>query len=377
MRKEFLDGLEEQYKSTPPTVVDFANSIEADVKSPHELSNAIFRDLDTKKLGIGWWAPHVKTSQRIVTGDYLYRVAGAITTNIAEARLHFHHLQHCFDEENNFSKYLPIINGRPKLPKRVKGKDEYWIFMTELHLAGFFRALGSVLDCLGASIVGVLALPTDIIKADFGKARRCFAKIRKQPTSEGQLVQTDFEEHLNEIVVFVGPPGWNGWVDKIRNTFVHRARRFQLTRMDHVDTRILNNNGGQTVRSIKNLQLPNVPDFTDIEAWSGDGENNLLLGENATTTINGCYKSVESMATRISKELIEIWAKRRAAPTLLVQPESQWDKASRNGVPFSGYKTDAPPFSAESITASPNFIKRLRAASLDGERIHHWKNFDQ
>ena len=51
-----------------------------------------------------------------------------------------------------------------------RSNDELPRKLEDMHICGFFRAIGSSLDCLGAAIIGVLALPNNLRKADIGDA---------------------------------------------------------------------------------------------------------------------------------------------------------------------------------------------------------------
>jgi hypothetical protein len=57
------------------------------------------------------------------------------------------------------------------------------VYMTQLHRVGFFRAIAGALDCIGAAVVGVAALPTSILRADLAKARAELSKISNPRTS--------------------------------------------------------------------------------------------------------------------------------------------------------------------------------------------------
>ena len=87
--------------------------------------------------------------------------------------------------------------GRPsvKMPERNKPADDLPHLMAALHIAGFFRAVGSALDCLGGAIIGVLALPASILKADIDKAMSSLDRV-KNPVTDGERVQIAFRTEL-------------------------------------------------------------------------------------------------------------------------------------------------------------------------------------
>lgn len=77
------------------------------------------------------------------------------------------------------------------MPERMSASDDLPHRMSTWHVAGFFRAIGSALDCLGASVVGVLALPTSLLRADLGTATRALDS-NKNPATDGERMQAEF-----------------------------------------------------------------------------------------------------------------------------------------------------------------------------------------
>jgi len=130
-----------------------------------ELRDEIFRDLDDRVFGVGWWAPHPGISRRILISDYLCEATLSIQKNVTEAALHLLELLDFTEQENSFMADAVVRTPRGiavATPPAISAKDELPVVMSDLHSAGFFRAAVGALDCLGASIVGITALPIPI-----------------------------------------------------------------------------------------------------------------------------------------------------------------------------------------------------------------------
>jgi hypothetical protein len=245
--------------------------------------------------------------------------------------------------------------------------------MAGLHVAGFFRALGSAFDCLGAAMIGVLALPSEIIKADLKKARRSLSGTAQDNASGGGQLKREFEEWLDECVNSVGPKNWLDWVLGMRNMYVHRGRRYQLISVK-VDAPILGPDELPIPIQHHRLQLPNDPDRSDVEVFL-DTKGVPILAEYADVSIDGAFRSAADLAKQVSSRLLRCWERRRKEPDLLTQPKEQWPKDPELRTPFSGFGHAEAPFNPSSMTSNPAWHRRLLAASLDAENRGRWDEF--
>ena len=64
--------------------------------------------------------------------------------------------------------------------------------MVRWHVAGVVRALTGALDCMAGAIIGFLALPKPILKADFGVVRSFLKKIVATASTDGERLQASF-----------------------------------------------------------------------------------------------------------------------------------------------------------------------------------------
>ncbi|MFJ8582620.1 hypothetical protein [Micromonospora sp. NPDC093277] len=223
------------------------------------------------------------------------------------------------------------------------------------HFVGILRALGSALDCLGACLVGVAALPTPLVKADWNKALDVLRKRGVDP------VQVALLDDIEKAIVDVGPWGWVGWLLAMRNTDVHRGRR--VVTFDTVF-------GGRGELVGFMMKLPRVPELTEVEAWvDAGGYVSAYFDAPADELIADITTSVHTLIESVSELLIALWARRRANPGLLPQPVEQWKPATQliTGLGrFAGYPKD--PVTTESdvtgFGVSDEMLRRISAAGL-------------
>ncbi len=138
-----------------------------------DLEQAIFDDLqDSSPYGISWWERMLEPADRILTSDHLYACTQAVSTNLCEASLHRLEFVDWRDRENDLIS-IGVQHGepRPNPPRRGNALEVLTSHMTDLHIVGLTRALSSALDCLAGTIIGIVALPSSILRASFGSMR--------------------------------------------------------------------------------------------------------------------------------------------------------------------------------------------------------------
>jgi hypothetical protein len=356
-----------------------ADALGLSLVSVYALHETILADLTEGPFGIGWWAPHPGTSRRILISDHLLQCVGTIPKNLTEARLHLLELSDWWERESIFLADSVTLGpgGRPrvKLPARQKATDDLPQAMASLHLSGFFQAVWSALDCLSAGIIGVLALPFSIRRADFD---RTIAHLRTLPdaTAPGTLLQRQFRDSLETLIANCGPPFWFDWTRQFRNTFAHRARRLHFGQL--VPTSTLYGPDGKPIIRTRVIQhLPRDPDLSDIEALRFRDRRNIVVREPAETTLSGIAEGVRQLIDGASEALLISWRTRRATPTMLQQPREQWPEGSRQpAFDFSGYAPGMTEVDPGAYITSPEAPRRLRAAALTDDLKGRWQGFD-
>jgi len=341
------------------------------------LEQANLNDLDQDRYGVGWWAEYVPTRRRILIGDQLYLAAAAIETNLSEAKLHLLEAEDWFERfARNSQVEVYSQHGRtiPQLRRLKSAADHLPRELATLQSIGFFRAVASALDCLGTTVIGVLALPAFILKGDLRGARKCLSRVKGD--SEGARAQIDFGARLEDRIGRCGPGGWLDWVLDYRNLFVHRGRHLQPWLVRLVGTAIWVNAQKRKHAAELVLVLSRWPGRGEVDAMR---ESNLghVLTEEAQFTIRGIFESVSGFVDATCTDLLGVWSARKTKPELLIQPVEQWPNVA---VPtsggFKGYGPGRVPFDAKMMFSAATFIRRLQAAALEGDAKARWDKFD-
>jgi len=191
----------------------------------------IFADFaEQAPYGIGWWAPDPGTSRRILIADQLYCCVASVASNMTEAALHWLEFLDVSDRDSaRYADAVQVEGGQPTLsaPRPRSPLDQLSPAFVRIHYAGIVRALASALDCLAGVVIGVAALPINILFADFARARDKLSKINSAD-SDGAKAQAQFAAQLEASIAAAGPPGWLEWTLDFRNMLVHRGRRLEL-----------------------------------------------------------------------------------------------------------------------------------------------------
>lgn len=374
MRQDDIKKLSEPYNK-PRDRFDrrFHSSVGADVPSAHKLVGEVFDDLSRQDFGISWWQP-VPKQERILISDYLYQCSEGIETNLVEAKLHFLEWLHIKDQVD--AKMADIIKRTPdgtltqKFPPSDAPIDDLPHRLEGLHICGFFRAIGSALDCLGGAIIGVLGLNFALRYNDIGNARRALEKI-KNPLTPGEQLQAAFKDFLESQIKDSGPEDWLVWVDQYRNMFVHRGRRITLSELVPREVLLYDAKGQPIPRLRSELHLAKYPDRSDAEAFI---RSDVILNEGAESTLAGVFKSTSELLEAVCARLASIWQERRKNPSLIEQPPAQW-KPNMKPCNFAGYDQTALPMSASALTSNPVVLHRMIAsATVDQYRHSVWAN---
>jgi hypothetical protein len=240
-----------------------------------------------------------------------------------------------------------------------------------LHLAGFFRALGSALDCLASCIVGVLGLPQDILRADFERVKRF---LLEESQRRGVPLWVSFTRVLREGVGAAGPIDWDLWLNDYRNMLVHRARRIEFGSFQPhwsvVDAR------GRPVPNANPItQVVRDPGLSNVEAMARqiDGPSSFLT-EDARETVQEVFRSVHHVLESAAAGLAETWNQRRNSPDLIRQPNSQWPRlpnpSARN---FPGYRPGTVRADHDAAFVSESAARKFKCAALADGPNHVWR----
>jgi hypothetical protein len=322
--------------------------------------------------------PHPGTSRRILISDQLFASVRSIETNLIEARLHLIEAMDAWERESDFhARAVSIARAgqlKVELPERKSPLDEVTPVIAVIHSVGFVRAIAGALDCFGASIVGVVALKASLLRADLDSARRALAAV--VATTAGEGAQVKFRTNLESLIVRVGPSGWFGWVIDLRNTYIHRGRRLQMSELRPVPSGIVGPDGRPVIRTDVIHQLPRDPGRSDVEMFL-DATKPPVLTENAAMTLLGVLDSTVRLLEEGGRLLLDVWRTRRGNPPLLFQPREQWPAGvSTATAGFEGYAPGSIPYNPAQLRSDATLIRRLTAASGHDMARGAWVNFD-
>lgn len=345
----------------------FGIFLECDVPGASKLVDEILSDLDKTEYGIPWMRG-LDVHKRILVSDYLYQCAYSVETNLVEAKLHLLEWLGARERDNARIADAVSYNGMDfniKMPPAVAPIDELHSKLTDLHVAGFFRAIGSSLDCLSSLIAGVLGLPTNLRLCGVGSMERA---LRNIPETAHDL-QTKFSMSYESCKNDSGPNDWLNWTNLLRNMLVHRGRRMIYHGLVQRSNPLLDQHGNTILRCDATMHLPTCPDRTDVEAWIQGPES--VLSEDAEQTLRGVFKSSLQFERKICLELVDIWIFRRSNPDLIHQPDEQWtDRINESS--FNGYAPSASIVNGEAIILNPIVKERMISAAVIDQQRDLW-----
>ncbi len=380
MRAADVARLNEPYpEAMEPTDEDARAAI--GIKLPHWacLENNVFADLvEQQPYGIGWWAPSPSTSQRILIADQLLCCLASVTRNITEAALHWLEYLDASDRDSaRLAHAVKMLPGGPVIdpPRPRCASEQLAPDLVQMHQSGLIRAIASALDCLAGVIIGVTALPQNILKADFKQARTLLAHIDGS-ASAGTRAQADFALLLERAIADAGPHGWIEWTLDLRNMLVHRGRRIELGQYLPITPVLLGPDGRPAPRARRVSHLPRDPGRSDIEVFV-DTPWNMVLHEEGTRTLQGLMNSTVLLLEAAAVHLLDLWRWRRDHPGDLRQPADQWRNGpSTQSTGFNGYAPDSLRLEPSMGMMHPITARRFRAAAIDDAARPQWATFD-
>jgi hypothetical protein len=341
----------------------FLQRIGVQVQAVCDLEAEIVADLDETNFGIGWWNG-VSTQRRILTSDQLVISVRSVATGLRDARLH--HLEARAGWAGFADRFWAsgpgpnpqILIAHPESPVEDLPRT-----LAELHVAGFFRAVGSTLDCLGATIVGVLGLPLRILTTGFGEVLRYLNQVALLPAIPPEHLA--FLGFFQQAMAAAGPVGWTQWALDMRNMLVHRGRRLEPVFIAPIAAGLLVPHGDRL--RVQHL-LPVDPSRQEIEVLrEGNSPFDGDLREHADETLTGIFGSLVQLTQAGAANMLDVWRQRRANPQALPQPlDKQWPNlASSPATGFVGYQPNTaqlPP--GGQVMLGPTDTRRLQAGAL-------------
>lgn len=339
----------------------FGDRLSLELANVRRLAHRLIADLQRGRSGF-LWLQCDDIEIRALISDYIFQCVSTIETNLIEAKLH----QISFEEEAHKASELmagtaSLIDGKivAKVPRPRSALDHLPDRLATLHLAGFFRAIGSCLDCLGSAVIGILALPVNLLRGGFSSAQAAIDKheVRWLP---------GLKTTLDEVIAAQGPPGWLDWALDYRNMLVHRGRRLQINE-SIVSSRLYGPDGSPLLRTRIRTLLAYDPDASDIEVFrSLANGRSPVLGEEAIDTLRGTLKGTQTLCGVMAEQLYKAIERRADNPEKVQQPtRQQWqEQRARTAQAFDGFTPGAVHFSPKELIGHDVVFLRLVAAGI-------------
>jgi hypothetical protein len=280
--------------------------------------NADFRAADGGYASLG----DLPMPQRAVVSDQILVGAQGVIRNLAEARLHEQ------DINSLLADGVPFAEATPKAHAQSTRVD--------LSFVGFFRGVGSALDCLAATAIGVLRLPMSIRRASFPGLLSLSDDVARQ-----QPAWTAFKELLSRHAE--DPPGWLHWTVEMRHALMHRPRLMSLLLPRESAPPVLWL-PAPAARLLMRERLrfdphfrrrPWLPDMQHLADPYLGGLPNAVFGEKATQTTCGCFEAANRLSEAMATLLLEKWDD--AEVEALAPPVGPWSLEPPRPIEFNGF----------------------------------------
>jgi hypothetical protein len=358
------------------------------VAAAHELLHEIASDLDPQNCGIGWWAPYPDDKRRIFIADYLVQCASSVVGNLVEAALHVLEAESAHKAVSAQMAHSLKVAGRGAtgynlefaFPPATSLTDLLPNKEFDLHVAGFFRAIGSTMDTLAAVAVGVGGFEKDILQIHF---RKLFLDLKASPpprTAGGQF-QRRISEVIDDAVKNAAPAGWLDWALDYRNMLVHRGRRTRVWNVEpESGSPVLDPRGLPIPRARMVYHLARDPKNSDIQAYFGASSEPSrlwnLLEEDGTKALRRTLEAVTFIVNKTCQILVGVWRERRDAPGALRQPKAQWPNVAVQPDQFAGFEPGSARLQPQALQSSPLEARRVGAAAvLNDAQRSRWRKF--
>jgi hypothetical protein len=370
MRREDIKRFEEPYADDRIEADRrFHKFNQADIPGANTLVREILHDLDESTYGVRWMTG-LPDQERVLISDYLYQCAYSIETNMVEAKLHILEWLDARDKHNKRIADVVSYEGgelKQKMPPALAPIDELPSRLGDLHVCGFFQAIGSSLDCLSALVVGVLGLPTGLRRCDVGTMEAALERIPKTAPAQ----QSGFPDFYDSTKSGAGPDDWLNWTNQVRNMLIHRGRRIIHHSLVQRANPLLDSKGKTILRCDATTHLPKDPDRTDVEAWIRSPD--IVLSEDAGVTLNGVFVSCSKFEREICERLVSVWQDRRTNPALIAQPDLQWDQNIRSSN-FNGYKPSGGALRGPGVVvmSNPIVVQRMKSSAVMDQQRSLW-----
>jgi hypothetical protein len=325
----------------------------------------MFGDLDEERHGFSWWHGHLDARRIAVMSEYVIASVGGVSTALVDAEfvLEEHRAAvyshdaairlglNSLGEAALSEDVLKVIYSQdPASQKRVR-RARLAAEHTTYHLA-------QALDRLAAVLVGVSALDTPLLQADWRSAsdkNRWKRALGPQPDS-GRLAQRRLLEAIGGLES--EPTDWLPWMDRQRNTLAHRAPRLSMMFQ-------LKGERGRPGGFFEPFFRQPGWSETEMLAANNAHPEQIWLMEAPNDVLAGLVRSTADLCGQAADLMLGLWMARRSEPDLLIQPGGQWPEVfAQPKLEFPGYGSAVSLAKADSARVAPETARRMKAAGL-------------
>lgn len=271
------------------------------VAATSALADRLITDFSVVDRGFRQLAAIRDERERASVSDEACQAVLAVGANLMEARLHEKDLAALVGA----GLPLPATGSPPAHYESQARVDQ--------HLAGFFRACGSTVDCLAAAAIGLLLAPRGIRRASYLDLL-ALDDDRAEPTDAQRAtwrgLQTKANDHRHRQ-----PEGWFDWAMEARNAIVHRGRPLSLMlpapREDAVAGLTIETDDPYGVAVAISRGTPHLR----RRPWVGDLQdlgqsatiNAIWLEEPALLTLMGLREHLNDLVEDLAGSLLSLW----------------------------------------------------------------------
>lgn len=320
------------------------------------LDERLHSDFDPAAWGFAQLAGLGEGEQRAVVSDLILGAVLAIHTNLLEVELHR-------------ATAANIEGGGLPMPRPEHWEeDRVRLVELQMHIAGFFRAFGSCLDCLAAAAIGILRIPLSIQKASFQTVDRIesLESDEKWPLDQRGVwsrLRSCMDGDLDAL------PAWCSWGLEMRHALVHRGRHINL----HLPTKppsdlaivVSSPEAAIDIARRNETQLhfhrrPWLPEMQHLADSRSASDN--WLGESAQLTMKGLQDELTALIDRVAGLLLEVWEAVASGDLQLIEPAAEWQLPDIPAIDFRGIAPAVEPAPITSMHTGEETAKRMELA---------------
>jgi hypothetical protein len=295
---------------------------------------------------------------RAVVSDQICQSVYAISENLLEAQLHQEQLTGIVGDRG---LRMPKGDGEATV---VRGAE------MDMAITGCVRAIGSALDCLAATAIGVLRIPESITKASFSTLASRFptSKAAENANHKQARAWSDWSRLVKSHESYL-PTGWFDWEQDMRNLNIHRGRQVhtllqRLRDPEQPQVIVPTDDPIEITKSTARFDLhlrnrPRLPDMQDF--ITAPKKHDLWITEPATTTLSGILRAVNALTEEASQFLLSWWRHAEKWGAFFPPPIEKW-KLEPEPPQFMGVLGISRQYPVAFGVGNPHLVERLKLA---------------